>query len=87
VRAYGEGTKRLHLPQGRSLELEYSAFGVDGRPDLTMVVFNPIAAADTALVRSLMARAAAGLDVQRTASSASVVETTASSAPPKAATA
>ncbi|CAN5271873.1 helix-turn-helix transcriptional regulator [soil metagenome] len=59
VRAYGEGTKRLHLPRGGLLELEYSAFVVDGRPDLTMVVFNPVTAADANLVRSLMHAASA----------------------------
>lgn len=55
VRGHGEGTKRLHLPRGETLGLEYSAFVVDGRPDLTLVVFNPVGAADAALVRSLMA--------------------------------
>lgn len=62
VRAYGEGTKRLHLPRGTTLELEYSAFVVNGRPDLTMVVFNPIRATDADLVRSLMAVSAKAKD-------------------------
>jgi len=54
VRGYGEGTKRLHLPRVGPLDLEYSAFVVDGRPDLTMVIFNPITPTDSDVVRSLM---------------------------------
>ena len=33
--------------------LEYSAFAVDGRPDLGMVVYNPVTAADADRIRSL----------------------------------
>ena len=47
VASRGEGVKRLRHPRLGALELEYSAFGVDGRPDLTMVVYNP-AGDDTA---------------------------------------
>jgi transcriptional regulator with XRE-family HTH domain len=47
VRTYGAGIKHLLLPNGRKLNLEYTAFVVDERPDLTMVVFNPVAASDT----------------------------------------
>lgn len=36
----GDGTKQMHHPLFGPLSLEYSAFAVDGRPDLTMVVFN-----------------------------------------------
>jgi len=61
VRAYGEGTKRLHLPEGSSLDLEYSSFVVDGRPDLTMVVFNPVQPADADVVRARMAAGEATL--------------------------
>lgn len=46
VNAYGEGLKRLHHPDIGLLELEFSAFAVDGRPDLGMVVYNPATAAD-----------------------------------------
>lgn len=37
----GGGVKRLHHPSLGLLELEYSAFAVDGRPDLGMIVYNP----------------------------------------------
>ena len=41
VAGQGEGTKRLHHPEIGLVELEFSAFAVDGRPDLGMVVYNP----------------------------------------------
>jgi hypothetical protein len=44
VVAHGEGLKRInHLELGL-LELEFSAFAVDGRPELGMVVYNPATA-------------------------------------------
>lgn len=41
VVAHGEGLKRLHHAELGLLELEFSAFAVDGRPELGMVVYNP----------------------------------------------
>ena len=41
VVAHSEGLKRLHHPELGLLELEFSAFAVDGRPELGMVVYNP----------------------------------------------
>lgn len=41
VVAHGEGVKRLHHPHLGLLELEFSAFAVDGRPELGMIVYNP----------------------------------------------
>jgi hypothetical protein len=35
--------------------MEYSAFTVDGRPDLSMIVYNPVAPEDTARIRALLA--------------------------------
>jgi len=54
VGLHGEGTKHLHHPVLGELALEYSAFAVDGRPDLSMVVYNPVEAADAELIRSLV---------------------------------
>ena len=54
VRTFGEGNKRLHHPIAGILELEYSAFSVDGQPDLSMVVFNPATHEDAAKVRALL---------------------------------
>ncbi|MBV9879153.1 MAG: helix-turn-helix domain-containing protein [Gemmatirosa sp.] len=41
VVAHGEGVKRLHHAELGLVELEFSAFAVDGRPELGMVVYNP----------------------------------------------
>lgn len=62
VRAHGEGLKRLHHPELGMLELEYSAFKVDGRPDLGMFVYNPVTAVDAERVRERIEtrRASAG---------------------------
>ncbi len=42
VLVHGEGVKRLNHPRLGPIELEYSAFAVDGRPDLGMIVYNPV---------------------------------------------
>jgi transcriptional regulator with XRE-family HTH domain len=42
VAVHGEGVKWLLHPVLGSIELEYSAFAVDGRPDLSMIVYNPV---------------------------------------------
>jgi hypothetical protein len=34
------------------IAFEYSAFAVDGRPDLSMVVYNPLTPADAEKIRS-----------------------------------
>ncbi len=54
VRSFGEGVKRLRHPTLGPLALEYSAFAVEGRPDLRMVVFNPATPADTGKVLSVL---------------------------------
>ncbi|MEN0108288.1 MAG: helix-turn-helix transcriptional regulator [Pseudomonas sp.] len=54
VRVHGEGTKRLHHGSYGVIELEYSGFAVDGRPDLGMIVYNPATPADAQKVRALM---------------------------------
>jgi transcriptional regulator with XRE-family HTH domain len=53
VHAHGEGAKRLRHPVLGPITLEYSAFAVDGRPDLSMVVYNPVTTADAHRIRSL----------------------------------
>jgi transcriptional regulator with XRE-family HTH domain len=54
VRSHGGGTKYLRHPAVGPIALEYSAFAVDGRPDLGMVIYNPATPADADLVRSLI---------------------------------
>lgn len=41
VRDHGEEVKHLQHPQFGPIELEYSSFAVDGRPDLSLVVYTP----------------------------------------------
>lgn len=50
-----EGTKRLRHPVLGDIELEYSGFAVDGRPDLNLVVYNPVDPAVAARVRAMVA--------------------------------
>jgi transcriptional regulator with XRE-family HTH domain len=54
VRTHGDGVKTLHHPTVGSIAMEYSAFAVDGRPDLTLVVYNPATPADAGRIRTLM---------------------------------
>jgi MmyB-like transcription regulator ligand binding domain len=54
VRGYGGGVKRLRHPIAGPVAFEYSAFAVDGRPDLRMVVYNPATAADAERIKSLV---------------------------------
>ncbi|HWA81160.1 MAG TPA: helix-turn-helix transcriptional regulator [Acetobacteraceae bacterium] len=54
VRSYGEGIKRLRHPIAGPIAFEYSAFAVDGRPDLGMVVYNPATPEDAERIRSLI---------------------------------
>jgi transcriptional regulator with XRE-family HTH domain len=50
----GEGVKRLRHPILGPIELEYSAFAVDGRPDLSMIVYNPATLSVADRIRSLV---------------------------------
>lgn len=43
VAAHGDGMKRLRHPEHGLIELEFSVFAVEGRPDLGMLVYNPAA--------------------------------------------
>ena len=52
---YGEVAKQLLHPLAGLITLEYSTFSVDGRPDLDMVIYNPVTPADAERIRSLLA--------------------------------
>src|SRR5262245_40654529 len=54
VRIHGEGTKQLRHPVAGVIALEYSAFAVDGRPDLSMVIYTPATPADAERIISLV---------------------------------
>jgi hypothetical protein len=49
---HGDGVKRIRHPVLGPLTFEYSAFAVDGRPDLSMVVYNPATRAHVDGIRS-----------------------------------
>ncbi|QTC91277.1 helix-turn-helix transcriptional regulator [Brevundimonas goettingensis] len=53
--AHGEGFKRLHHPELGVLELEFSTFAVEGRPELAMVVYNPLNPEDADRIRAVVA--------------------------------
>lgn len=54
VHVHGEGVKRLRHALLGPIAMEYSAFAVDGRPDLGMVVYNPATPEDADRIRSLV---------------------------------
>jgi hypothetical protein len=56
--APGEIVKHINHPVLGPFAFEYSAFSVDGRSDLIMVVYNPVAPADKEKIRSLLDREA-----------------------------
>jgi transcriptional regulator with XRE-family HTH domain len=54
ISAHGEAVKHIRHPVLGPIAFEYSAFAVDGRPDLTMVVYNPTTAADQDKIRTMI---------------------------------
>jgi transcriptional regulator with XRE-family HTH domain len=52
--SHGEGVKRIRHPVLGPIAFEYSVFAVDGRPDLSMVVYNPTAPTDVDRIRALI---------------------------------
>ena len=56
VQSHGDGVKRLHHPTLGVIALEYSAFAVDARPDLSLIVYNPATSADQKLIEALIER-------------------------------
>ena len=54
VQVHGDGVKQLAHARLGPITLEYSAFAVDARPDLSLIVYNPASPADRAHVVSLV---------------------------------
>jgi hypothetical protein len=54
VQANGDGLKVLQHPVAGKLSLEFSGFAVDGRPDLTLVIYNPATPQDAEKIRALL---------------------------------
>jgi hypothetical protein len=59
VSTHHEGVKHIKHPVLGRLAFEYSAFAVDGRSDLTMLIYNPTMPEDVERIRSLIAARAA----------------------------
>jgi transcriptional regulator with XRE-family HTH domain len=55
VRHHGDGTKRLRHPVHGTMSFEYSSFNVEGRSDLSMIVYNPAAPEDAERIKKLLA--------------------------------
>jgi transcriptional regulator with XRE-family HTH domain len=53
IRTHGEAVKHIRHPVLGPIAFEYSAFAIDGRPDLTMVVYNPATPEDAQKIRSM----------------------------------
>ncbi|MEW6257256.1 MAG: helix-turn-helix transcriptional regulator [Pseudomonadota bacterium] len=53
VSTTGEGTKTIRHAKVGEISFEYSSFAIDGRPDLKLMVYNPVAAADQAKISQL----------------------------------
>jgi transcriptional regulator with XRE-family HTH domain len=56
VSQHGEGIKQLWLPDDGAVELEYSTFAVEGKPGLSLVIFNPRQQCDRECLARLMTR-------------------------------
>ena len=54
VQTHGDGLKHLRHPKLGVIALEYSAFAVDARPDLSLIVYNPATSADQRLIEALI---------------------------------
>ena len=52
---YGEIAKHVRHPTAGLISLEYSTFAVDGRPDLSLVIYNPATPADAVRIKGLVA--------------------------------
>ncbi|MBI1211964.1 MAG: helix-turn-helix domain-containing protein [Alphaproteobacteria bacterium] len=55
---HGEAVKHIRHPVLGKISFEYSVFAVDGRSDLSMVVYNPVKRADVDRIGSLLKRRA-----------------------------
>ncbi|UYO46945.1 helix-turn-helix transcriptional regulator [Rhodopseudomonas palustris] len=54
VVAHGEGVKCIKHPEAGRLDLEFSSFAVEGRPELGMIVYNPASPQVAERVRALI---------------------------------
>ena len=59
---HGEAVKHVRHAVLGSIAFEYSAFSVDGRTDLSMVVYNPATPEDAERIGSLVGESADGME-------------------------
>lgn len=62
VQTHGEGIKQMRLPEFGPISIEYSTFLVDGRPDLSMVIYNPVTEQDREKIANQIAKRDAAAD-------------------------
>ncbi len=58
VVAHGDGVTCIHHPDAGALEMEFSSFAVESRPELGMIVYNPASPAEAERVRAPIEREA-----------------------------
>ena len=56
IAGHGEGTKRLHHDRLGRIEMEFSTFSVEGRSDLTLMVYTPASPETAGRIRSYLAK-------------------------------
>lgn len=54
VRTTGDGTKTIRHARVGEINFEFSSFAVDGRPDLKLMIYNPMGARDAEQMRRLL---------------------------------
>lgn len=54
VRSHGEGTKQIARPDVGLVTLDFSAFAVDGRPNLSMIIYTPASPDDAERIHTLI---------------------------------
>ena len=54
VGAHSEGVKRIRHPKAGIVQLEFSSFTVEGRPELGMIIYNPATPDDAERLRMLL---------------------------------
>jgi len=57
VLSHGEAVKHIRHPVLGPIAFEYSAFAVDGRPDLSLLIYNPASPADAEKIASMVGSA------------------------------
>ncbi len=56
VRTHGEGTKQARHPKLGLITMDYSAFAVDGQPNLSMVIYTPATSEDAERIGTLISQ-------------------------------